>query len=122
MYFNNFRKDPLKDTTFSTFVAIPAGEEAFFWLTYEQQLSRSYGKYKYKTNIRPYEPVDLVQVKVNILESRNIKKQKTTVNFGDSQIARNGIKTKQFISFSGFFRSCEIHTNNFMNVSVVEGS
>merc|ERR1712176_577438 len=51
------QKDPLKDTTFSALVAIPPGEEAFFWLTYEQQLKRKEGKYKYTTNIRPYEPV-----------------------------------------------------------------
>ena len=65
-------------------MAIPAGEEAFFWLTYEQQLSRKEGKYKYKTNVRPYEPVDNLELKVNIVESRDIIKSKTVANFGDS--------------------------------------
>jgi len=38
--------------------------------------------YKYKTNIRPYEPVDNYQVKVNIVESRDLKMAKTDVHFG----------------------------------------
>ena len=62
-------------------VAIPAGEEAFFWLNYEQQLTRSYGAYTYKTNIRPYEPVETLQVKVNIMESRNLQMAETDVKF-----------------------------------------
>ena len=69
-------------------MAIPAGEEAFFWLTYEQQLSRKEGKYKYKTNVRPYEPVDNLELKVNIVESRDIIKSKTVANFGDSNSRR----------------------------------
>ena len=78
----------LQDTTFSALVAIPAGQEAFFWLTYEQQLSRKEGKYKYKTNVRPYEPVDNLELKVNIVESRDIIKSKTVANFGDSNSRR----------------------------------
>ena len=71
-------------------VAIPAGEEAFFWLTYEKQLSRKLGKYKYKTNIRPYEPVDNLELKVNIVESRDIVAAKTEVNFGEAATLRSG--------------------------------
>jgi len=76
-------KDPVRDTTFATTVAIPPGDEAFFWLVYEQQLSRSYSKYNYKTNIRPFQKVDLLQVKVNIMESRPIKMGRTNVKFSN---------------------------------------
>ena len=81
----SFRKNPLKDTTFSALISIPGGEEAFFWLIYEKHLDRTEGTYKYKTNIRPNEPVDTLQVKVNIVESRAIITSKTAVTFGTTE-------------------------------------
>ena len=39
------------DTSFNTKVNIPAGENAYIWLTYDQQLERSKSKYDYKTHL-----------------------------------------------------------------------
>jgi len=92
-------KDPLKDTTFSALMSIPAGEEAFFWLVYEQQLDRIESNYKYKTNIRPYEPVDNLQIKVNIVESRPIKMNRTQVRFDGSDTLKKTVNSDKSVSY-----------------------
>ena len=62
-----------KDTSFNTKVNVPAGQDAYFWLTYEQQLSRTKSKYNYKTKLNTFGPVGRLEVFVNIRESRPLK-------------------------------------------------
>ena len=80
-------------------MSIPAGEEAFFWLVYEQQLDRIESNYKYKTNIRPYEPVDNLQIKVNIVESRPIKMNRTQVRFDGSDTLKKTVNSDKSVSY-----------------------
>jgi len=52
------------------YFSIPGNADAYFWLTYEQQLTRRDDAYEYQTNINTYEEVKELQVFVNIKESR----------------------------------------------------
>ena len=51
-------QDKKKETSFNTKVNIPEGENAFFWLTYDQQLERSKSKYHYKTHLNTFHKND----------------------------------------------------------------
>lgn len=66
------------DASFETRINVPSGEEAYFWLTYEQQLARSNAAYKYETNIITFGPVQQLDVFVHISESRNLRTCSTT--------------------------------------------
>jgi len=68
-----------RDTTFSTTVFVPAGERLYIWLNYDMQLTRTMKNYKYKTNVRPYDPVELFEVIIDINESRPLKQAQTYV-------------------------------------------
>lgn len=70
-------RDEKKDSSFNTKFNIPPGENAFLWLTYEQQLARTKGRYKYSTNLKTYDEAKAVEVKVRIRESRPIKGKDT---------------------------------------------
>merc|ERR1711970_181772 len=48
----------LRDTSFHTKVNIPAGEDAYFWLTYDHQLARTKSKYNYLTNLNTFGEVE----------------------------------------------------------------
>ena len=61
-------------------INVPPGQEAFIWLTYEEQLSRSNSSYKYKTNFKTFENVENIQIFVKIHESRNLKNAFARVN------------------------------------------
>ena len=60
----------LRDTSFNTKVNIPARQDAYFWLNYEQHLARSRSKYQYLTNLNTFGDVEHLEVNVNIQESR----------------------------------------------------
>merc|ERR1712110_374588 len=61
-----------KDTSFNTKVNVPAGEDAYFWLTYEQQLTRSKSKYDYKTRLNTFGNVRNLEIIVKMKESKKI--------------------------------------------------
>lgn len=68
-----------RETTFSTQVAIPAGGKLYVWLNYDMQLERTLKNYKYKTPVYPYDPVSLMEIVVDIEESRPLKTGQTYV-------------------------------------------
>jgi hypothetical protein len=70
-----------KDNSFTTTVSVPSKEAAFFWLIYEKQLTRDEGEYNYKTISKPYDPVEEFELRVNIMESRNLVLNSTSVTF-----------------------------------------
>merc|ERR1712110_775633 len=70
-----------KDTSFSTKVNVPAGEDAYFWLTYEQQLTRSKSKYDYKTRLTLYGNVKNLDIIVKMKESKEIIDPKVTMGW-----------------------------------------
>merc|ERR1712110_911636 len=61
-----------KDTSFNTKVNVPAGEDAYFWLTYEQQLTRSKSKYDYKTRLNTFGNARNLEIIVKMKESKKI--------------------------------------------------
>jgi len=63
----------VSDSSFSTTVFVPAGEKLYIWLNFDMQLARTQRNYKYRTHIRPTDPVENLQIIVDIDESREIK-------------------------------------------------
>lgn len=63
----------VSDSSFSTSVFVPAGEKLYIWLNFDMQLSRTQRNYKYRTHIRPTDPVEKLQIIVDIEESRPVK-------------------------------------------------
>lgn len=63
----------VSDSSFSTTVFVPAGEKLYIWLNFDMQLSRTQRNYKYRTHIRPSDPIEKLQIIVDIDESRPIK-------------------------------------------------
>jgi len=67
----------VSDSSFSTTVFVPPGEKLYIWLNFDMQLSRTQKNYKYRTHVRPTDPIDKLQIIVDIDESRPIKKGQT---------------------------------------------
>ena len=63
---------PYRESTFSTIVNIPPGENAFIWLNYDTQLSRNRKHYDFSTTIFPYDAVDELEIRVDIDENKEI--------------------------------------------------
>ena len=84
-----------KDTSFNTRVNIPAGEHAYFWLTYDKQLERSKAKYNYKTHLNTFGDVKNLEIIVKIAESRALKSPNVTAEGTD--FSRRDISEKEVI-------------------------
>ena len=67
----------VSDSSFSTTVFVPPGEKLYIWLNFDMQLSRTQKNYKYRTHVRPTDPIEKLQIIVDIDESRPIKKGQT---------------------------------------------
>ena len=67
----------VSDTSFATTVFVPAGEKLYVWLNYDMQLKRTERNYKYRTHISPHDPIDNLEIIVDIDESRPIKMGQT---------------------------------------------
>ena len=88
------------DTSFNTKVNIPAGEDAYFWLTYDHQLERSKSKYNYKTRLSTFGDVENLEIIVKIKESREITTPVVTAGnlvSGFRSFSKNDISDKEVV-------------------------
>ena len=90
----------VSDTSFATTVFVPAGEKLYVWLNYDMQLQRTERNYKYRTHIAPSDPIDSLEIVVNIDESRPIKMGQTYSWFGDEDKQTSNTFNKRTISNS----------------------
>ena len=70
-----------------------ATEDAYFWLTYEQQLARSKSKYNYQTNLKTFRNVKNLEIFVKIKESRNLKRP--SASSGNVSLTESKISDKE---------------------------
>jgi len=91
-------KDPVlyRDSTFSTIVNIPPGENAFIWLNYDTQLSRNRKHYDFSTTIFPYDAVDELEIRVDIEENKEIDSANTKIYLESDGRPQNQRKDGQF--------------------------
>lgn len=87
---------PYRDSTFSTIVNIPPGENAFIWLNYDIQLSRNRKHYDFSTNLFPYDAVDELEIRVDIEENEEIDSANTKIYFESDGRPTNQRKDGKF--------------------------
>jgi len=94
-----------KDTTFATKISVPPGGKLYIWLNYDMQLKRTLKNYKYKTNIRPYDPVERMELIVDIDESRPVKEGQTYVWFEGNDKQTDDTFNREILSNGHFVYS-----------------
>ena len=87
---------PYRDSTFSTIVNIPPGENAFIWLNYDTQLSRNRKHYDFSTTVFPYDAVDELEIRVDIEENKEIDSANTKIYFESDGRPKNQRKDGKF--------------------------
>ena len=92
------KEDPVsyRDSTFSTILNIPPGENAFIWLNYDTQLSRNRKHYDYSTTIFPYDAVDELEIRVDIDENKEIDSANTKIYLESDGRPKNQRKDGRF--------------------------
>jgi uncharacterized protein YegL len=87
---------PYRDSTFSTILNIPPGENAFIWLNYDTQLSRNRKHYDFSTTVFPYDAVDELEIRVDIEENKEIDSANTKIYFESDGRPKNQRKDGKF--------------------------